>query len=482
MTQREQRHVVGWLPELLVLVLLASAVATTRFDLGARWLGWDDGSQGDDPAKVLPPPGLDLPKVGTAAAIAQPLDGGAVSDAAVAAALRPFVDRPKLGPHVGVLVTQVSDGRVVYRHGATSVTPASTMKLLTSAAALESLGPMRRFRTSVTSVPPGQSGQGTSRITLVGGGDPFLASKPTTGSTYPHRADLVTLARQTAAKLRAEGRQRVRLDYDASLFTGPSSSPSWPDDYLTDAVVPPISALWADEGHRAGGHGYVDDPALAAARMFRKALTSQGITVVGRPRSHTAAPNAQELAAVESAPLGEIVQRVLDVSDNNAAEVLAHQVGIAEKKGGSFAGGASAVPAVLDRLGVQTQGTRIFDGSGLSRHDVLTTQTIVDVLRVAASDEHPELRQVVTGLPVAGYTGSLANRFDTGALAGRGRVHAKTGTLTGVHGLAGIATDVEGNQLAFVMVADRVKVENTLPARAIVDRMAAALGACACSA
>jgi len=90
------------------------------------------------------------------------------------------------------------------------------------------------------------------------------------------------------------------------------------------------------------------------------------------------------------------------------------------------------------------------------------------------------LREVITGLPVAGFTGSLQERFDQGPAAARGRVLAKTGTLTGVHGLAGVATDLDGDLLGFVMIADRVAVPNTLPARHDLDLMAAALGACHC--
>jgi serine-type D-Ala-D-Ala carboxypeptidase/endopeptidase (penicillin-binding protein 4) len=81
---------------------------------------------------------------------------------------------------------------------------------------------------------------------------------------------------------------------------------------------------------------------------------------------------------------------------------------------------------------------------------------------------------------VAGFTGSSTNRFDTGDSAGRGRVRAKTGTLTGVHGLAGIAEDLDGNLMAFILVADRVTLRNNTDAEAELDRVAAELGACHC--
>ena len=77
------------------------------------------------------------------------------------------------------------------------------------------------------------------------------------------------------------------------------------------------------------------------------------------------------MASVSSAPLGEIVERTLAVSDNQAAEVLARHVGLAERQEGSFEAGAAAVLEVLRRLGVPVAGDRLYDGSGLSRQDVL---------------------------------------------------------------------------------------------------------------
>ena len=86
--------------------------------------------------------------------------------------VRPLLRKRVLGPHFGVLVTDLTTGRAVYRTGARVITPASTTKLLTSAAALESLGPMARFQTMVRWVPDRRE------LVLVGGGDPFLASSP----------------------------------------------------------------------------------------------------------------------------------------------------------------------------------------------------------------------------------------------------------------------------------------------------------------
>ena len=472
---REQRHwLVRSLGEIVVLVLLATAVLGYRFDLGER-LGWSAADPRTDPSSVRPPQGLDLPRTGVAAAVARPGQAVSVDPGRVAAVVRPLVQRKPLGRHVAVLVTDLTTGAPVYRQGAGSVTPASTTKLLTAAAALEALGPMARLRTTVRWVPERRE------LVLVGGGDPYLASSPREARQgYARRADIATLARRAVRRLRSMDVPVVRLAYDDSYFSGPEVNPAWPATYVPEDVVPPITALWVDQGRDPDGTGYLAQPAAAAATAFRTALRRHGLKVRPRVTRAVAPPEAAEVATVASAPLGEIVERTLAVSDNQAAEVLARHVGLAERQEGSFEAGTSAVLDVLTRLGVRSTGARLYDGSGLSRSNRLGVDTIAGVLRLAASPDHPELRQVLTGLPVAGFTGSLAYRFDSGPDEARGRVRAKTGTLTGVHGLAGVADDVSGSRMAFVVVADRVKRARSLEARLRVDRIAAALGACTC--
>jgi len=79
------------------------------------------------------------------------------------------------------------------------------------------------------------------------------------------------------------------------------------------------------------------------------------------------------------------------------------------------------------------------------------------------------------------FSGSLSDRFDVRSAPGLGRVRAKTGTLTGVSGLAGVVRSADGEAMLFVALADRVKEANTLEARAKLDQIAAALAACRCA-
>jgi D-alanyl-D-alanine carboxypeptidase/D-alanyl-D-alanine-endopeptidase (penicillin-binding protein 4) len=357
------------------------------------------------------------------------------------------------------------------------VTPASTLKVLTSTAALETLGPEHRFSTSVT--------LDGNRLTLVGGGDPLLTRRADP-EAYPVQADLVTLARRTAHALGEAGRTRVTLGYDTSLFSGPSVNPSWEPDYVPDDVVSPISPLWIDEGRVSPGQAErVADPAAAAAAAFADELRAQGIVVRGRPASTTSPEGADPVASVESAELVEIVQHLLETSDNEATEVLARHVAISQGEPGSFEDGARQVTTVLTGLDVDMRGAELHDGSGLSRSDRVPVQALIDTLAVAADPDHPALAGVLEGLPVAGFTGSASYRFatlDGASEAGLGRARLKTGTLTGVHGYAGVVVGRDGAVMLLVEIVDKVRVPQTLFARDQLDRIAAALAGCACAA
>lgn len=438
-------------------------------------------------AETTPPEetlGLALPAVpavadpaAAAAAVAPAAPVGGLDVAAVRRALAPALATPELGPRVMVAVAPL-DGSAAYRSGPAAVIPASTTKLLTSAAALVLIPAGTTFAT--TTVRSGRT------LTLVGGGDPLLTIQPQPDAV-PARADLTTLAERTAAALRRDGVTAVRLRYDASLFTGPALNPTWPAGYTGNPggfdVVSPISALWVDEGRtEPGGAARVADPAATAADRFAAALKVAGVRVSGTLAAGRAAEDAVPVAAVESAPVAEQVEHLLEYSDNEAAEAMLRQVGLAASREGSTAAGLAGVASVLRRLDVPLP-ERQLDGSGLSRRDLIGADTFVALLRaVATASADSPLRSLLDGLPVAGFSGSLAARFDQVAPAGRGVIRAKTGTLTGVSGYAGVGADADGIPFVFVIIADRVRTDGpgTLEARAALDRAAAALATCRC--
>jgi D-alanyl-D-alanine carboxypeptidase/D-alanyl-D-alanine-endopeptidase (penicillin-binding protein 4) len=221
----------------------------------------------------------------------------------------------------------------------------------------------------------------------------------------------------------------------------------------------------------------VPDPARSAAGVFRAHLRASGVRV-GAPVEGGAGEGGAVVGRVRSAPVVEIVQHVLETSDNEAAEVLLRHVALGRGLPGSSSAGVQAATEVLSGLGVALQGARWYDGSGLSRRNRLAVGTLVDVLVTGLRD--PALARVVSGLPVAGFTGSLSDRFVVRSDAGLGRVRAKTGTLTGVSGLAGVVRTRDGAVLVYVAVADRVREADTLWVRARLDRISAALAGCRC--
>lgn len=309
----------------------------------------------------------------------------------------------------------------------------------------------------------------------------MLTRHPVTEDRWPAQADLQTLAEHTSLALKSAGVARVRLSYDTSLFTGPGAAPSWESDYLTTDVVSPITSLWVDEGREQPFQmPRSDDPARVAAAYFANELRIAGIKVAATVTKRKAPPGFAEVASVRSAPLGELVEHTLEWSDNEAAEVLARHVAIARGRPASFGGAAEAVRVVLGELGVDLTGAVIHDGSGLSRANLLRGETLTGVLQEAVA--HQRLRSVVAGLPVAGFNGTLSYRFERAPAQALGQVRAKTGTLSGVNGLAGTAITADGMPVVFVIVADRIALPETIAARAALDDFAAALTRCVCRA
>lgn len=407
--------------------------------------------------------------------------GGRLTAAELADALEPLTLTPGLGKHVGIAVADPASPTLLFDdHAGDGFTPASTNKVITAVAALAALGPDDRFATRVVQGPNSASAAG---IVLVGGGDPTLSTQgPATDPGY-QPASLDDLAARTAAALQAKGVNSVTLGYDASVFIGPGLNPTWSPDY-TDGNVAPVTALMVDEGRAKAGDDLsprVTDPAAVAAVDFAGRLAAHGVQVLGKPVPASAAGSDAELARVTSPRLANLVEHMLTVSDNDLAESLLRHVALADGKAPTFDGGVAAVRDELKNLGLDLTGFNVLDGSGLSRKDSVTPAFEVRVLSTAAADGHPELRAALTGLPVAGFTGTLAEDgryLMPPSLAGAGLVRAKTGSLTGVVTLAGLVRDSSGELLVFSLMADAAP--DTAPARAAVDRLATALAGCGC--
>ncbi len=474
---------------MVVAGLLALAVlAGTLLGAGVAGPGWF-GLGGEDAKASVAVPNLPAPQPAKPALGV--LDGSADQQvplptrAGLARVLGPGLTSAALGGAASAVVTDLATGEVLYSRAETvPAIPGSTAKLVTAVAALAALGPTARLTTRV--VAGAQDGQ----IVLVGGGDPTLTAGPPIGDSrlgYPALARMADLAAATAKAVTASGTTSVRLVYDDSLFTGPADNPAWKRDYVPHGNVAEVTALTVDEARLRrrtddGTDPRSPNPSKSAATAFAKLLAEQGVRVTGVPSRGKAAADAKELAAVSSPPVSALVEYALTESDNDLTEALLRHVAI--KKGGpaSFTGGAAAARQVLADLGVDVTGLALFDGSGLSRRNRISARTLGQVLAVAASADHPELRPALTGLPIAAFSGTLDDRFLAGGPASAaGVVRAKTGTLTGVSSLAGVVRTADGRLLGFAFLTDRVPGGATLQARTALDRLAAAVAACGCS-
>ena len=382
---------------------------------------------------------------------------------------------PVLAGALAVPVVDAETGEPLHERAAdVPLLPASTAKIATAAAALTALPSDLRLTTRVV------AGAAPGEVVLVGGGDPTLAS-PQAEVGYPQPARLADLAAQTRKAL--SGAALTRVVVDLSLYGGERLGPGWKPTYVTEGAVAPVVPLMVDGGRvRPDRLARVAEPGLAAGAAFA-ALVQPGTAV---PVVQGEAPaGAAQLAQVQSEPVAALVERMLVRSDNDLAEALARQVALSTGSPASFAGVQQAMAQVLGDLladtGVDRDAVRLVDGSGLSRENRLEPAALTRLLARAASGQAPALAPLVSGLPVAGFDGTLAERYRAGGpAAAAGEVRAKTGTLNGVSALAGLVRTDDGRLLAFDVTADGVALGATRRAERALDALAARLAACGC--
>jgi D-alanyl-D-alanine carboxypeptidase/D-alanyl-D-alanine-endopeptidase (penicillin-binding protein 4) len=322
----------------------------------------------------------------------------------------------------GAVVYDLRTGDVVYAlHANLPLHPASNEKLATTYAAFAGLGPSFRIETDALGdgTQRGKTWQGN--IVLKGYGDPTLSS-----------ADLWSLARQ----VRQDGITHVkgRVIGDESWFDARRAGVGWKREfYLNES--PALSALIVNRGW--DGREEMQ-PALYAAQLFRRDLVDAGVSVRGPAQMGVAHADAAALGYVYSPTVSSLIRFMDTYSDNFTAEMLLKQVGAVQRGAGTAGAGAAETRELLSAAGVSLQGIRIVDGSGLSSIDRWTATGLADVLRQMwlDPDMHPH---ITTSLPVAGVSGTLAYRMESGPA--HGVVRAKTGTTDEASALSGFVGD-----------------------------------------
>lgn len=402
----------------------------------------------------------------------------AAGAASLAKRLDATVARSGVAAGTSVYVWDQETREVLYTRGAgRSVTPASTIKLMTSAAALARFGPEHRFRTtlSLDGVQVGSTFEGD--VWLVGGGDPSL-------STFGFRRDNLRGSGANLAGLVAPLRKRgittIRgeLRVDDDLFDEQRWVADWKPSFRYDETGA-LGALTVNQSQlgRWIGTRSTRLPDVYAGELLRVLLGRQGITVTGATRPGSVPPAAKAVGTVASPPLAELVAHMNSASDNFYAETLLKQVGVdrfGAAGSGSTADGRRAARAELVELGADLSGVAWKDGSGLAYGNRITARSLGHVLGLGAQAEWGETW--IQGFAASGRSGTLRRRMTRPPY--RGRILAKTGTLRHASGLAGFARrSADGRRLGFAVLTWNPR-GSQLPysrTRALQDRVAMTL-------
>jgi len=430
-------------------------------------------------------------------------------------------------------VVDLASGEELAAHDADKgMNLASNTKLLTSVAALSTLGSGFRWRTAVFADPPDVAGTIPGDLYLRGRGDPMLTA-----------ANLEALAADVAARgvRTVEGRLVIDDSYfdtavmpphfdeqpkEQAAFRAPIASLGVARSAITITVIAEPGggatitldpdagdyvAITKREvtsvtvGHtrlrvetklkqgklgfevtgkiRAGEGSWdirrrVDDPTRLAAEVFRRALADHGVTIRQRTIGSATVPlTAKLLAAHDSAPLADVLRFMNKLSDNYIAETVLKTIG-AETKGApgpaSWADGLTAVRAQLGALGLTPGTYRADNGSGLYAASEVSAKQLVLLLGKAHADYRigPDL---LGSLPIGGVDGTLARRWH--GHPARGRVRAKTGTLDKVTTIAGYIGVDSARPLAFAILVNDIPPGKRGDARAMADEMVDVLAA-----
>ncbi|MDS0133682.1 MULTISPECIES: D-alanyl-D-alanine carboxypeptidase/D-alanyl-D-alanine-endopeptidase [unclassified Amycolatopsis] len=459
----------GKLIALVVVVLLvlagAGVAAATPKVANRLALPWAPNAPKGDPPS---PPVATRQLQGPATAGTAPTANG------VKAALASAAGNGALGQLTGSVIDPVTGTVLWDRNSSTPVTPASTTKVLTSAAALLSLDHNLRLPTKIV------QGADPGTVILVGGGDTTLTNLPlgTDSPLYPGAAHVDDLVAQV--KKAVPGVKKVQVDL--TLFKGATTAPGWEAGDAPSTYATQMAPVMADGGRINPKDNNSQRTANAGSALAQSIASKLGASAGGQA---TAPKDAKVVAEVKSAPLTELVSDLMELSDDVLAEAVARQVALANGEEASYAGGARATIKVLKDHGFDVSGVALSDGSGISSLNRIPARLLTQLLAAAAAQEGKDpntakLRPVLAGLPVAGGSGTLADkRFDTAASqAGRGWVRAKTGTLTAVNTLAGLVLDQDGRVLVFAFMSNG---SDTEPGRDAIDALATSLRKCGCA-
>jgi len=311
----------------------------------------------------------------------------------------------------------------------TPLRPASNVKLITASVALEVLGEDFVYTTTVNGVV-GDGGVVAGDLFLIGGGDPLLSNVWWKGPNQKFPPINVTSIEALADAVKDAGVTAVNgsIIGDASRYDDEWYLPTWAPT-LRFSEGGPLSALMVNDSREAVDLSS-NDPVVGAAKVLTQLLQERGVTVGGPPKGGVS-DGSPVVAKVDSQPLPAVLKEMLTTSDNNTAELVLKEIGLASGGAGTTALGLDKVLSVLKAWTIPLDGVTLVDGSGLSDENRLTCQALLAVLQHGSVDD-----AVGQGLPIGGEKGgTLYDAFQEGQPLS-GIIRAKTGTLDNTDGVA----------------------------------------------
>jgi len=416
---------------------------------------------------------------------------------------------------VGVRIESLRTGETLYeRNGARLVVPASNMKLLTLAVAADRLGWSHRFETRLEATGAVANGTLSGDLVVVGTGDPSIVAQDFTHAPlFLEWADALWNAGIRRVTGRIVGDDNAfddeslgagwAWDYLTAAYAAPSGALSYNENVVAVRITPgktagepaavalappgasfeivpnvltgpagsnatvtvsrlPGSARLEVSGRVPAGGSVVsrvttiDNPTRYFVEGLRHALLARGIVVRGGAWDideveDLPAASRHVLARRESLPLSALGAHFLKVSQNFYGEMFLKAIGRAAGRAGSASAGRQAVRETLGAWGIDADSFVMNDGSGLSRYDYVTADTIVTLLKHVWQDER--LRgPFVAALPVGAHDGTLESRMKNSVLARR--VQAKTGTISNMRALSGYLETNSGEKIVFSIIAN----------------------------
>ena len=433
----------------------------------------------------------------------------------LASEINKIINRPQLRrSHWGIEIQTLEEGKTLYSlNGDQFFTPASSLKLLTSAAVLLELGSDYRIKTPLYSVGDGPN---LSSLRFQGQGDPTVSTE-----------SLKTIVHQ----LQQKGIKKIEnLIIDDSYFAPPLINPTWEwldvHSYFATAVNStilnqntvtltlfpqeigqPVKYTWSDAiaarqwqviNQTTTGKADIDygieldsylgqpilqlrgelgvnepadvwdlavlNPAQYFLESWRSQLTKAGISVIrgeviNQPESN---PEEQELLTINAPPMQQLLTVINQSSNNLYAEVLGKI--LAKELNQETA--TDAIEYSLTNLGIKPNTYKLVDASGLSRQNLITPQTLVNTLRLMS--QLPQGKSYQESLAVAGVSGTLKNRYANSSIIGN--LFGKTGTLTGVSTLSGYIFDHQNSTLIFSIIVNNSDLKSK-SIRQVIDQI-----------